>query len=61
MVRLGEALGLGVVAEGVETRAQCAALVDVGCDAVQGFLFGRPGPPEALEALLERGALHVPS
>jgi EAL domain-containing protein (putative c-di-GMP-specific phosphodiesterase class I) len=38
-----------VVAEGVETRGERDALIDLGCDLLQGFLFARPGPafPEA--------------
>ncbi len=43
-VDLAEALGLSVIAEGVETEQQADALVRLGCPAVQGFLFGRPGP-----------------
>jgi len=39
--------GLTVVAEGVETRTQLEALRELGCDRFQGFLFGRPQPPEA--------------
>jgi diguanylate cyclase (GGDEF)-like protein/PAS domain S-box-containing protein len=41
-VSLGHALGLTVVAEGVEDQAQLDALVALGCDAAQGFLFARP-------------------
>ena len=39
---MSHALGLKVVAEGVETIEQLAALKKLGCDLVQGFLFGRP-------------------
>ena len=44
---LARGLGLPVVAEGVETEAQLAALRREGCDAVQGWLIGRPAPIEA--------------
>jgi EAL domain-containing protein (putative c-di-GMP-specific phosphodiesterase class I) len=52
VVDLGHALGCGVVAEGVETEAQATALRAIGCDAAQGFLFGRPVPEEEVEHLL---------
>jgi EAL domain-containing protein (putative c-di-GMP-specific phosphodiesterase class I) len=35
-------MGAAVIAEGVETEAQLAAATHAGCDAVQGFLVGRP-------------------
>jgi diguanylate cyclase (GGDEF)-like protein/PAS domain S-box-containing protein len=46
MVGLAHALGLKVVAEGVETDAQRELLRTCGCDYMQGFLFGRPAEPE---------------
>ena len=42
IVILARNLGLGVVAEGVETEAQFAELVKLGCDSAQGFYFARP-------------------
>ena len=48
IVRLGHALGLRVVAEGVETALQRDVLVGLGCDELQGYHFGRPVPAEAL-------------
>jgi diguanylate cyclase (GGDEF)-like protein len=41
---LARALGLRTVAEGVETQEQAEALMALGCDALQGYRFGRPGP-----------------
>jgi diguanylate cyclase (GGDEF)-like protein/PAS domain S-box-containing protein len=54
IVELAHALGLEVVAEGVEEQVQLQALVDLGCDRAQGFLFAHPAPPEALAELLSR-------
>ncbi|WP_082772477.1 bifunctional diguanylate cyclase/phosphodiesterase [Actinoplanes sp. TFC3] len=48
VVHLGRAFKMTVVAEGIETAAQAAALIDMGCAAGQGFYFYRPLPlPEA--------------
>jgi EAL domain-containing protein (putative c-di-GMP-specific phosphodiesterase class I) len=42
MAALCKELGILVVAEGVETAAEAAAVTELGCDLLQGFLFGRP-------------------
>jgi len=42
ITHLARNLGLSVVAEGVETKAQCQALRVVGCSHLQGYLFGKP-------------------
>jgi EAL domain-containing protein (putative c-di-GMP-specific phosphodiesterase class I) len=47
VVRVGQSLNLAVVAEGVETDAQRALLVELGCDAIQGFFYARPLPATA--------------
>ena len=44
VITLGHALGLTVIAEGVETQAQRDHLHSQGCDAYQGYLLGRPLP-----------------
>lgn len=45
LIELGRALGLLVVAEGVETETQLDALSVPDCDLAQGYLFARPMPP----------------
>jgi EAL domain-containing protein (putative c-di-GMP-specific phosphodiesterase class I) len=52
VVELGHALGMSVVAEGVETDSQLAELRALGCDGAQGFLFGRPVPEDEAQALI---------
>ena len=42
IIAMARVLGLRVVVEGVETRAQQAFLVDLGCDEIQGFIFSQP-------------------
>ena len=46
IVGMGHALGIQVVAEGIETREQAGQAAQLGCDYGQGFLFARPGPAE---------------
>jgi EAL domain-containing protein (putative c-di-GMP-specific phosphodiesterase class I) len=53
VVGLAQTLGLTAVAEGVETEEQRAALLALGCDLAQGYLFGHPEPPEELGMLSE--------
>ena len=48
LVDFGHGCGAHVVAEGIETAADAAALLGLGVDYGQGWHFGRPGPPEAL-------------
>jgi diguanylate cyclase (GGDEF)-like protein len=55
VVELGHALGLNVVAEGVETDVQLSRLRDLGCDGAQGYLFGRPVTEDEAGALLRAG------
>jgi diguanylate cyclase (GGDEF)-like protein len=54
IVALGHALGMSVLAEGIETDEQRVLLRLAGCDEMQGFLFARPGPAEAIDDMLAR-------
>ena len=44
VIDLGHGLEMSIVAEGVETAEQLAFLAQEGCDAVQGYLLGKPAP-----------------
>ena len=52
VVRVGQGLGMTVVAEGIETEGQRRTLADLGCDIVQGFLYAPALPPVAFERWL---------
>jgi diguanylate cyclase (GGDEF)-like protein/PAS domain S-box-containing protein len=54
IVNLAKALGIFVVAEGVETEEQAARLHALGCDEAQGYLFSRPVPADEVASLLGR-------
>jgi diguanylate cyclase (GGDEF)-like protein/PAS domain S-box-containing protein len=52
IVSLGHALGLGVVAEGIEDEPQLRAVQRLGCAYGQGYHFARPAPPETFDDAL---------
>jgi len=54
VIALGHALDIEVVAEGVETREQLDFLIDEGCNYMQGYMLGRPLPPEQYADLTGR-------
>jgi diguanylate cyclase (GGDEF)-like protein len=59
IVALGRALGLTLLAEGVETEEQRVLLRLAGCEEMQGHLFAHAGPREALDRLLAEAAPSV--
>ncbi len=56
IVTLGHALGMKVLAEGVENDEQRVLLRLAGCDEMQGYLFARPGPAAEIDKALARPA-----
>jgi diguanylate cyclase (GGDEF)-like protein len=55
VIRIGKALNLKSLAEGVETVGQANWLTKAGCDAAQGYFFARPMPPDRLFPMLSNG------
>ncbi|MBS0374594.1 MAG: EAL domain-containing protein [Proteobacteria bacterium] len=58
IIKMSRTLGIGVVAEGVETFSQMLYLQEQHCESAQGFLFSRPLPLAEAEVLLRRVATH---
>jgi EAL domain-containing protein (putative c-di-GMP-specific phosphodiesterase class I) len=53
VVELAHALGLSVIAEGVETEGQLQQIRALGCDGAQGYFFGKPVPEQEAQSLLD--------
>lgn len=54
ILAMSQSLGLQAIAEGVETQAQRDFLFENGCNAYQGYLFGKPAPIEEWEDILRQ-------
>ena len=52
IISIGHILNLKVISEGVETQEQLDTLKTIGCDYIQGYIWGKPLPPEEAEKLL---------
>jgi EAL domain-containing protein (putative c-di-GMP-specific phosphodiesterase class I) len=60
---MGKSLHMRIVAEGVETEEQLQSLRKLGCDLVQGYLIGKPGPlnsPEINNSPSNMGGFSLP-
>jgi EAL domain-containing protein (putative c-di-GMP-specific phosphodiesterase class I) len=60
IVSMAHALGMSVVAEGVETAEQLRILRELCCNEVQGYMIARPMPADHMAALMRRPALLSP-
>ncbi|WP_176083306.1 EAL domain-containing protein [Martelella sp. HB161492] len=61
IVDIAQALGIRVIAEGVETEKHAEILRSLGCDALQGFALARPVPADTLETLLRNEVSVLPA
>lgn len=52
IISIGHVMGFDVIAEGVEEPAQLETLKEIGCDFIQGFIWGKPLMPDAVEELV---------
>ena len=52
-IRMAQTLGLGTVAEGIETEGQARLMAELGCDKGQGYLYGKPLEAQALVAWVQ--------
>jgi EAL domain-containing protein (putative c-di-GMP-specific phosphodiesterase class I) len=61
VVGLGKALGMDVLAEGVETQSQLSTLTREGCDELQGYLFSKPRPIQDVAGMIAEFGADVPA
>ena len=54
IIAIGHIMGFSVISEGVEEEAQIATLKEIGCDYIQGFVWGRPLPADQAEELVRQ-------
>jgi hypothetical protein len=60
MVGLASDLNMQTTAEGVETQEELALVRNLGCSLVQGYIFGKPMPPEEARELAAKGSAALP-
>ncbi|MBP5292156.1 MAG: EAL domain-containing protein, partial [Lachnospiraceae bacterium] len=54
VIQMGNALGITMIAEGVENSAQAVSLYKIGCTCMQGFFFYKPMPVDRFEEVMEK-------
>ena len=54
IVSMAHDLGMEVIAEGAETEADVAEIVEAGCEFAQGFVYGRPMTPQMVQQMVRR-------
>ncbi len=59
ILQVAKTMGLGTVAEGVETKEQQLFLAENGCQRLQGYLFGKPSTIEEISKRIENGELVI--
>ena len=59
IIELAERIGMRTLAEGVETREQADFLLEIGCERLQGYLFGKPMMIDELKAKIASGEYRI--
>lgn len=60
IIKLSKKLGMKTLTEGVETKVQSDFLNEIGCDYLQGYLYGKPHKLEEFEDRIDKGELVIP-
>jgi EAL domain-containing protein (putative c-di-GMP-specific phosphodiesterase class I) len=61
IISMAKALGIAVVAEGVEKKEEVEILTELNCDFIQGYYFSKPLPAQALGFFLKKFSFTHPS
>jgi EAL domain-containing protein (putative c-di-GMP-specific phosphodiesterase class I) len=56
IISIGHIMGFEVISEGVEEEDQLKTLREIGCDYIQGYIWGKPMPKEEAEKLIINSA-----